>query len=285
MSRPQVRPRACTSAPPSLNFPSLTGANPSFLAKSATGAIASSSSLDRKTTRWPPSTIGSVASVAAIRLLKPFTNLAPVNAFATKAEDGRPSSSSGGTGNEFIASMTVLPFQLGRAFATSRCSPNGTAKMIVSAASASRSDLATTVGPIARACGANASGCRRLATLTSIFLRAKAWAKAWPILPNPTIAYFIMCCRSQVRTKICEAWSHDWRGWRASHGTAPGSDLRHSPIDGEIHAGDVRTFIGGEECDCCRNFLGHASATHWDLRGELCDRLLGLFCGEARRRR
>jgi len=48
MSRPQVRPRACTSAPPSLSFPSLTGANPSCLAKSATGAIASSSSLDRK---------------------------------------------------------------------------------------------------------------------------------------------------------------------------------------------------------------------------------------------
>src|SRR6476661_3794023 len=63
MSRPQVWPRACTSAPPSLNFPSLTGANPSFLAKSATGAIASSSSLDRKTTRWPPSTIGSEASI------------------------------------------------------------------------------------------------------------------------------------------------------------------------------------------------------------------------------
>src|ERR1700676_2662651 len=54
MSRPQVFPRACTSAPPSLSFPSLTGANPSCLAKSATGAIASSSSLDRKTTRWPP---------------------------------------------------------------------------------------------------------------------------------------------------------------------------------------------------------------------------------------
>src|ERR1700678_852191 len=67
MSRPQVWPRACTSAPPSLNFPSLTDANPSFLAKSATGAIASSSSLERKTTRWPPSTTGSVARVAATR--------------------------------------------------------------------------------------------------------------------------------------------------------------------------------------------------------------------------
>src|ERR1700688_263234 len=49
------------------------------------------------------------------------------------------------------------------------------------------------------------------------------------------------------------------------------SDLRHAPIDGEIHTGDVRTFIGREERDCCRDFLGHASATHWDLRGELCD--------------
>jgi hypothetical protein len=110
-----------------------------------------------------------------------------LNAFAAKAEDGRPSNSSRGT-NAFIVSMTVLPFQLGRAFATSRCSPNGTAKMIVSASSASRSDLATTVGPIARACGANASGGRRLATATLMFLRAKARARARPTAPNPTIA-------------------------------------------------------------------------------------------------
>ena len=67
--------------------------------------------------------------------------------------------------------------------------------------------------------------------------------------------------------------------------TAPGSDLRHASIDGEIHTGDVRTFIGSKEHDCCRDFLGHASATHWDLRGELCGRLLGLFSGKARRRR
>src|SRR4051794_38636017 len=51
MSWPQMRPRACTSAPPSLSFPSLTGANTSCLAKAATGAIASSSSPDRKTKR------------------------------------------------------------------------------------------------------------------------------------------------------------------------------------------------------------------------------------------
>src|SRR5271154_5634999 len=68
MTRPQVRPRACTSAPPSLNFPNLTGANPSCVAKFATGPTASSSSLDRKTTRWPPSTTGSVARGAATRI-------------------------------------------------------------------------------------------------------------------------------------------------------------------------------------------------------------------------
>ena len=61
-----------------------------------------------------------------------------------------------------------------------------------------------------------------------------------------------------------------------------GSDsLRHASIDGEIHAGDVRTFIGGEERDGSRDFLWLAPATHWDLRGELCDRLLDLFSGKA----
>jgi hypothetical protein len=55
--------------------------------------------------------------------------LAPANDFATKAEEGRPSNSSGGSGNEFIASMSVLPFQFDRAFATSRCSPNGIARL------------------------------------------------------------------------------------------------------------------------------------------------------------
>jgi len=64
-----------------------------------------------------------------------------------------------------------------------------------------------------------------------------------------------------------------------------GSDLRHASIDGKIYTGDVRAFIGGEERDCCGDFLGHASAAHWDLRGELCDCLRGLFSGKARRRR
>src|ERR1700722_20935037 len=52
-----------------------------------------------------------------------------------------------------------------------------------------------------------------------------------------------------------------------------------------MHAGDVRTFIGGEERDGSRDFLWLAPATHWYLRGELCDRLLDLFSGKARRRR
>ena len=63
-----------------------------------------------------------------------------------------------------------------------------------------------------------------------------------------------------------------------------GSDLRHASIDGEIHTGDVRTFIGGEERDGSRDFLWLAPATHWDLRGKLGGRLLGLFSGKARRR-
>src|ERR1700675_872240 len=82
-----------------------------------------------------------------------------------------------------------------------------------------------------------------------------------------------------------EARFHDWRGWKTCHGTATGADLRHASIDGEIYSGDVRTFIGGEERDGSRDFLWLASATHWDLRGELCDRLLDLFSGKARRRR
>ena len=60
-------------------------------------------------------------------------------------------------------------------------------------------------------------------------------------------------------------------------------DLRHAPIDGEIHAGDERTFIRGEEHNDGRNFLGLAPATEWNLRGELGGRLLGLLRGKARR--
>ena len=45
----------------------------------------------------------------------------------------------------------------------------------------------------------------------------------------------------------------------------PGSDLRHASIDGEIYAGDERTFIGGEERDGSCGFLWLAPATHRDL--------------------
>src|ERR1700749_367645 len=131
--------------------------------------------------------------------------------------------------------MIVLPSQLGSAFATARCSPNGTVRKIVSALSASSNDLATTFGPIARACGSSSAGERRLATVTSMSFRANAWASACPILPNPTLAEL-----------------------EASLGTATRSDLRHAASDGELDAGNVRTLIRGEECNCCRDFFGLA---------------------------
>ena len=74
---------------------------------------------------------------------------------------------------------------------------------------------------------------------------------------------------SRVSTKVREA-------------TAPGSDLRHAPVNCEIHAGDERAFIGGEERDGSRDFLWLAAATHWDLCGVLGGRLLGLCSGKAR---
>ena len=63
-----------------------------------------------------------------------------------------------------------------------------------------------------------------------------------------------------------------------------GSDLRHAAIDREIHAGDVRTFIGGKEGDGSCDFLRIAPAAHWDLGGELGCGLFGLLGGKARRR-
>ena len=59
---------ACVHEPSALDqLSQLDGCEPQFLTRSATGATASSSSLDRKTTRCPPSTSGSVASLAAPR--------------------------------------------------------------------------------------------------------------------------------------------------------------------------------------------------------------------------
>ena len=72
-----------------------------------------------------------------------------------------------------------------------------------------------------------------------------------------------MFLRSSVRTEVREM-------------TAPRSDLRHASIDGEIHTGDVRTFIRGKKHDCCRDFFGFTSAAKWNLRDELVGRLLEL---------
>jgi len=44
---------------------------------------------------------------------------------------------------------------------------------------------------------------------------------------------------------------------------------------------DIRTFIGGEEHDSGRNFVGFTSAAKWNLRDELVGRLLGLLRSEA----
>src|SRR6202035_2926448 len=78
-----------------------------------------------------------------------------------------------------------------------------------------------------------------------------------------------MFLRSRVRTKVREA-------------TAPGSDLRHTSIDGEIDTGDERTFIGGEEQNGGSDFFGLASAAERNFRGELTGRLFHLFSGKAR---
>jgi len=62
-----------------------------------------------------------------------------------------------------------------------------------------------------------------------------------------------------------------------------GSDLRHASIDGEIYTGDVRTFIGGEESDCCRDFLRHASATQGGCAAQ-CSEIVAALYGRIRSR-
>src|SRR5436305_1750632 len=94
------------------------------------------------------------------------------------ADEGRPSSSSTGTPNALVMSTTSFPFQLARAFATSRCCENGMARNTTFASSASASDWALIVGPISRARGQSDSGGRLLATATSMFLRANSRATA-----------------------------------------------------------------------------------------------------------
>src|SRR5436190_19086185 len=86
----------------------------------------------------------------------------------------------------------------------------------------------------------------------------------------------------------CDCESCEWagRGLRAPisvrEATATGSDLRHAPIDGEIHACNVRAFIGSEEQNGGSDFFGLASAAERNFRGELSCRLFHLFSGKAR---
>jgi len=165
-----VRPRACTSAPPSLSFPSLTGANPSCLAKSATGAIRIGSQGGRNQVIKTFHELSAGEGLRSEGGGRETAQLFRENSKRIRRVDDRLAFPA----RQGLRNLAVLPerdCQDDRAASTAFCS-----------------DLATTLGPIARACGANASGGRRLATVTLMFLRAKAWARAWPILPNPTIA-------------------------------------------------------------------------------------------------
>ena len=151
-------PRAWTSVPPSVSLPSLTGANPGCSAKADTDAIAFPSSLETKTTRRPPLTSGSAAKVAATRWLNAFTN-------RRRAGPGTPRRR-----NDLVA-------QFARALATSQCYGKGAASRTMSTPSASSNDLGMIVVSIAFACGASASGGRRLATATSRPLQANMRAR------------------------------------------------------------------------------------------------------------
>ena len=68
------------------------------------------------------------------------------------------------------------------------CDSKCTARKMMSALTASVSFLGMIVEPITAAAGAKLCGSRVVATDTSMLLRANALAKAWPILPKPTIA-------------------------------------------------------------------------------------------------
>ena len=60
-------------------------------------------------------------------------------------------------------------------------------------------------------------------------------------------------------------------------------DLRHASIDEEINAGNVRTFIGGEEQGGGCDFLGLASSAEWNFRNPLrirvCEAILWVISG------
>jgi len=65
---------------------------------------------------------------------------------------------------------------------------DGSDQMIEALDQSSASVLGMIVGPIAAAADAKLFGSRVVATDTSMPLRAKALAKAWPTLPKPMIA-------------------------------------------------------------------------------------------------
>ena len=125
--------------------------------------------------------------------------------------------------------------------------------MIVSASSASRSDLATTVGPIARACGANASGGRRLATVTFDVLTGKGVGECLAYLAesyNCVAHMFSFGLPSPTALRIIE--------WSAVGRSA--SDLRQAAVDGDLaggHEAAVRRREKGSRRPDLRR-IGHA---------------------------
>ncbi len=158
---------ACTSKPPSLSFPRVTGANPSLFARSATGAIASSSSLDKKDDAMASlnNRIGSPRS--RTQVVKTFHDLSAGEGLRNE-----------GGGREAVQ---FLRWQRKRI----HCVDDRLALP-------TRQRLRNLTMFSERDCQDDRVGIERIrqrlgATVTLILLQAKAWARAWPIFPNPTI--------------------------------------------------------------------------------------------------
>ena len=90
-----------------------------------------------------------------------------------------------------MASTTILPFQSSSCLATFWWAEKGTARKIISAPAASRTDRAETLGPSSFVKDESVSGPRELAMATAMFLWAKARASAAPMSPEPMMACFI----------------------------------------------------------------------------------------------
>src|SRR4051812_17875109 len=73
-----------------------------------------------------------------------------------------------------------------------------------------------------------------------------------------------------------------WRGWRASSGTASGSDLRHAPVDNEIDGRRETTVVRGEIEGRSRDLLRKPEASQRNQRDEEVRQLLRNL-GEGRR--